>query len=225
MRLVEQRLARQLRRRGRSVGVIARQLRCSKSSISRWVRDIPLTPDQIEKLESDQERGRARAANHPNSPKAVWGRIRAEVFSKAAHEIPQMCPLTTLKILGAGLYWAEGYKLGNNMVNFSNSDPSMIKVMMVFFRKVCKVLPAKFRGVVHIHPHLDRHKAQKFWSKVSGIPLRQFHRTQISVSKASQQKRDTLPLGTFRIVISDTRLKSRINGWIRGIQSWSVGGE
>ena len=101
----------------------------------------------------------------------------------------------------------------------------MVALMMRFFREVCEVLETKFRGVVHIHPHLDAEHAKQFWSKISDIPLTQFNKTQIAVSKASQGKRDTLPLGTFRIVISDVRLKSRITGWIKGVAQWGTGGD
>ena len=221
MKADERKRSIELRRLGWSVGAIAKQVKCSKSSVLRWVRDIPLTATQIERLESNQERGRATAAAHPNSPKAVWARIRRDTMEAATSQISLKCSPYLLKTLGSGLYWAEGYKAGRNMVNFSNSDPSMIKLMMRFFREICQVPSLKFRGVVNIHPHLDREKAKKFWSRVSGIPLQQFHSVQLAVSKASQQKRDTLPLGTFRIVVCDTRLQSRIKGWIGGIQRWA----
>ena len=221
MKTAEIKQARELRQSGLSKREITSKLSCSKSSISRWVRSIPLSQEQINRLKSNQDRGRAKAANHPNSPKTVWMRIRNYITGSASEEISPHYSLETLKKVGACLYWAEGYKASFNMVNFSNSDPFMIKLMMIFFREVCNVPSEKFRGVVHIHPHLDRETARIFWSKTSGIPLAQFHKTQIAVSKASQQKRDTLPLGTFRIVICDTRLQCKILGWIKGIQKWA----
>ena len=220
MRAEERKRARELRQAGWSVGVIAKQLACSKSSISHWVRDIPLTPEQLHRLESNQARGRAFAANHPNSPKNVWARIRYEISASASKEIPTQPTNDALKILGSALYWGEGYKRSTSMVNFSNSDPVMVAVMMEFFRQICHVPEKKFRGVVNIHPHLNAQQAMRFWSSLSRIPLSQFHKTQIAVSRASQGKRDTLPLGTFRIVVSDVRLKSKINGWIGGIGQW-----
>ncbi len=221
MKTLERNQARKLRSLGWSIGAISKHINCSKNSASRWVRDIPLTATQIKRLESNQERGRALAAMHPNSPKAVWTKIRDSITEAAARDVRGQPSLYILKVVGAGLYWAEGYKAGRNMVNFSNSDPSMIKLMMLFFRRVCGVPSSKFRGVVHIHPHLDGEKAMRFWSKTSGIPLRQFHNVQFAMSTAGKHKRDTLPLGTFRIVISDTRLLSRIKGWNIGMGRWA----
>lgn len=221
MKAKERKKARELRYQGLSLREIAEKIKCPKSSISEWVRDIPLTDKQIARLELKQDRARAKAANHPNSPKNVWAAIRKNFRESAFKEIPSDCTKEILKVSGVALYWAEGYKVGINMVNFSNSDPHMIALMMRFFREICRVPEVKFRGLVHIHPHLDKHKATKFWSKISGIPTSQFHKTQFGVSKASKHKRDTLPLGTFRIVVCDTRLRSKIDGWINGIEKWS----
>ena len=221
MKAKERKFARKLRRTGWSVRAIAQRTGCSKSSISTWVQDIPLTSQQIAQLKSNQDRGRAKAANHPNSPKQVWSKIRSDIMQSAAKEISSTLSPYALKIVGTMLYWAEGYKLGNNIVNFSNSDPTLICLMMCYFRNVCKVPESKFRGAIHIHPHLNKEVALRYWSKISGIPLEQFHKVQTGVSRASKGKRDTLPLGTFNIVISDTRLKSRIKGWINGSKKWA----
>jgi len=220
MRAIERKQARELRAQGFSIREISEQLRCAKSSISEWVSDIALTPAQIERLELKQDRARATAANHPNSPKQKWANIRNNIINSASQEIPSKYSQFVLKLIGAVLYWTEGYRAGVNMINFSNSDPQMVSLMMLFFRKVCKVPENKFRGVVHIHPHLDKEKAKKFWSEISGIPVRQFHKTQFGISKASKHKKDTLPLGTFRIVICDTRLLCKIKGWIKGLERW-----
>ena len=217
MRAKERAAARRLRGQGWSIREIALEIKCAKSSVSGWVRDIPLTPRQIKRLKSNQDKGRAKAANHPNSPKQVWARIRGSIIESAAREIPAECSRRVLKVVGSSLYWAEGCKSVCNMVNFSNSDPKMIVLMMRFFRDVCKVSEEKFRGAVNIHPQRDIKKAVKFWSGISGIPVRQFHKTQIAVSKAGRHKRDS---GTFRIVISDARLQSRIKGWIKGLEEW-----
>lgn len=221
MRAKERKEARRLRALGFSIREISEKINCAKGSISGWVRDIPLTEEQVARLDLKQDRARAKAANHPNSPKNVWANIRNSIITAAYKEIPEKYSAYVLKILGSSLYWAEGYKQTVNMVSFSNSDPSMIALMMRFFREICKVPKEKFHGAVHIHPHLDKDKSEQFWSRVSRIPISQFHKTQLGISKASKQKRDTLPFGTFCIVICDARLKSKIQGWINGIGRWS----
>lgn len=220
MKAKERKLARKFRRSGWSVRTIAKQTKCSKSSISKWVRDIPLTAEQIAKLKSNQDKARAKAAQHPNSPKLKWERIRNSIIEQSFQEIPRSFSNLDLKILGTALYWAEGYTASRNTVIFANTDPLMIKLMMLFFRKVCKVPEHKFRGKISIHPHLNIKKAEQYWSKISGIPRRLFNKPLLAISRASQGKRDTLPMGTFSILIGDVYTCSKIKGWIKGLAKW-----
>ncbi len=99
----------------------------------------------------------------------------------------------------------------------------MIRLMMLFLIDVCKVQHSKLRGKVNIHPHLDIKGAQKYWSKISGIPIKQFHAPSVAISKAGKQKRQTLPYGTFSVVVSDVVLRSKIKGWIEGMKQWASG--
>jgi hypothetical protein len=220
MRARERFRARLLREQGCSIREIAKKINCAKSSVSGWVRDISLTDEQIRKLKIHQDQGRAKAANHPNSPKQTQARIRGGIIKFRAKDMPTRCSIDLLKIVGSALYWAEGYKASLNIVNFSNTDPHMINLMMKFLRIVCKVPEEKFRGVVHMHSSLDKNKAEKFWSLISGIPITQFHKTQFGVSKASKHKRKTLPFGTFAIIVCDTNIRCRIEGWIQGLKNW-----
>jgi len=93
----------------------------------------------------------------------------------------------------------------------------MIQVMMRFFSEICVVPKDKFRGHVYLHSHLKPATAEEYWSTVSGIPTTQFHKTSVQHNKNRIQK-DTLPYGTFAIVVCDTKLKLTIEGWTRGLK-------
>lgn len=223
MKTRERKLAQKLRRAGWSLRAIAREIKCSKSSVSAWIRNIPLTTEQIERLKSNQDKGRAKAAQHPNSPKQKWERIRSGIIEESSQEIPSNFSNLDLKILGTALYWAEGYNASRSVFLFSNSNPKMIKVMMKFLREICRVPKEKIKGRINIHPHLNIKKAKKFWLGITGISKKNLNKPLLAVSKASKQKRDTLPLGTFNIIICDVILASRIKGWIKGLSEWAVG--
>ncbi len=221
MKAEERKLARRLRLKGWSLRAIASEVRCSKSVVSKWISDIQLTEEQIEKLKDNQDKGRAKAARHPNSSRAKWEKVRNDLRSEAKQDIPRTYSHKLLNSVGAALYWAEGYNASRNEIIFANTDPRMIKLMMLFFRKVCKVPEAKFRGKVCIHPHLNIRAAEKFWSGVSNIPLKQFNKPLLAVSRASKGKRGTLPVGTFSVLMGDVYTCSRIKGWIDGLSDWA----
>mgnify|MGYP001562211398 CR=1 FL=1 len=215
MKLNEKNLARKLRREGFSLNEIIAKTGFSKGSVSLWVRDIELTLEQKKKLsqkgltKESIEKRRATRLNRESARRQVF-------IDKARKEIKKLS-LKELKLIGISLYWAEGGKTKRGLVRVSNGDPKIIHLMMMFFKKVCDVPKEKFRGHIHIHHHLNIKVAENYWSSVSGIPLNQFYKTYSKPNKGSQNKRDSLPFGTFDIYICNTELFLKIKGWIEGI--------
>ncbi|MDP2655353.1 MAG: hypothetical protein Q8P17_02210 [bacterium] len=215
MKKIEKDQARALRKHGHSMNEITQMLNVSKSSVSLWTGDIELTFEQKQKLsehgrsiESVERRRFARLTNE---------RARRRVyFEKAVTEIGGLSKMD-LFFLGTALYWGEGSKTSRGTVNFTNSDPRSIQIMMRYFKEVCDVPNPKFRGHVILHPHLDALKAERYWSKISGISLTKFQKTSMQHNKASKNKKDSLPLGTFSIGVYDTVIYLRIMGWMDGI--------
>jgi len=60
MRFEEKQRARELRRQGWSYNDILKEVGVSKSTLSLWLRDIPLTDEQIASLQSRQDVGREK---------------------------------------------------------------------------------------------------------------------------------------------------------------------
>jgi hypothetical protein len=69
-------------------------------------------------------------------------------------------------LVGAALYWGEGGKTKTGMARIANSDPSIIRFMMKFFREVFNVPEKKFRGHIHTFSHLNAGKAEHYWSQI-----------------------------------------------------------
>lgn len=206
-----------LRRKGFSIKEIANKIGVAKSSVSLWVRNIELNSEQIEILSKKvsgikvvEKRRQTRLKNEKSK--------RQIILDKAEKQIEKISQ-KELWLMGVMLYWAEGGKTQRGLVRFSNGDPEMIKIMMVFFRKICKVPEEKFRGYIHIHPHLDHKKAEKYWSNITGISLKKFFKTYRKTNISSKNKKNTLPFGVFDIYICDTKLFLKISGWAKGIFS------
>ena len=214
MKLSERKKAIFLRGKGCSIKEIARALNVSKSSVSLWVKEIGLT--QSQKLDLSM-RGQRREIIEKRRVTRIKNELikRRSIIESAKRDISNITEKELLRT-GSLLYWAEGGKT-KGIVRFSNGDPRLIEIMMVFFRKICLVPELKFRGYIHIHPHLDSRTAERYWSNISGIPLSQFYKTYNKPNKSSQNKRDSLPHGTFDIYICDSNLLLRITGWIEKI--------
>jgi len=88
---------------------------------------------------------------------------------------------------------------------------------MKFFIKACDIPLDKIRGHIHLHPHLNDNQAKKYWSEISGIPAEHFYKTTKQQSRASKNKKDSLPFGTLGIQICNTELLLKIKGWMEGM--------
>jgi transcriptional regulator with XRE-family HTH domain len=212
----ERHSARQLRQKGYSINQIVKELGVAKSSVSIWVRDITLTEPQS--LELAKNSHSALAVERRRTSRLLNEQTKREKLIEAA--ALEIKPITDeqLWLMGTMLYWAEGGKT-QRMVRFSNGDPEMIKIMMEYFRRICAVPEHKFRGYIHIHPHLDYRGAERYWASITAIPLAQFFKTYRKPNKSSQNKKNSLPHGVLDIYVLDTKLFYKICGWSQGIFS------
>jgi len=204
-------LARKMRRRGKSYSEILKQVNVSKSTLSLWLRDIPLTGAQTKRL---QGRNKSR---YFGSKKSQQKRINLtkKIITEAKNEANKLAG-NKLFISGLMLYWAEGTKRGNEIVSFSNSDTRMIELMMIWFRKICLVPEEKFRIQLHIHTLHKKKSIREYWANITKIPLSQFHK--LIVKKTSlRHRKNKLYQGTCVIRICDRNLFRKIMGWKIGV--------
>ena len=207
-----------LRRRGWSYNVIARRLGVGKSTLSHWLRDIPYQPNQavIERVRL----GPARSA-------VTKQRRRLEEInyfrSEGRREIGRLSDRDLL-LLGLGLYMGEGSKLYED-VRIVNSDPQVLRVAMEWLRRSCGVPNQNFSVAVHLYPDSSPEASVRYWSRVTGVPQRQFEGVQIDRRlDKSARKRRQLPYGTAHVKVysrGDHRfgvaLHRRIMGWIEAV--------
>ena len=219
-KIEEKALALKLRRRGLSYSEIQKLVKVSKDTLSRWCRDIILSPEQIERLRKRKlkgsERGRIIGAK-----KLQEKRLREiELLNLSGKKDVGDLSKRDRFLIGVSLYAAEGVKSDRN-VEFSNSDPRMISFMMKWFREFCDISEDRFRGAIWIHDNLDKHKAVKYWSKLTKIPVNQFHKTYVVRNKENSRKvrKKRNEFGVFSVRVSSAKTQRKIMGWVSGILS------
>ena len=208
-----------LRKKGLTYNKISQELSIPKSTLFSWFKDLPDNEKIKKKNYSEAQKIWSKTLTDYNLEKAKESKKRAAQEQKKATLSIKKFNDEKLKILGAALYWAEGYKKSRWNLTFSNSDPEMIRIMMKFFLETCLVPLVKIKGQVQLHPNISQKKAEKYWQQISGIPIKQFRKPLIALTKSSKQvrNRNTLPYGTFRIIINDVHIVNHIKGWINGI--------
>ncbi len=212
--------ARKARRLGIGIKTIARKLKVSSSTVSLWCRDIVLSEEQLVELSrrsKDPYYGERRT-----HIEAVQRKKQAKIsllYKKGKLDIGELTR-RDLFIAGVALYWAEGFKK-DNLVGFANSDPSMIRFMTLWFKKICGIPQEqiKYRLTLNIAYKDKDQDIRLYWSNMLGVDVDQFQRT--IFQRVQWQKIYEHPdeyHGVLRVRIAkSTDLLRKIYGWIGGL--------
>jgi hypothetical protein len=214
--------ARQMRRAGMSIKAIELELNISRSTASRWCREIKLSRRQIAKLYRNQRTGALTGSYVAAENKKKQKQKRIEAIAEEATVQFGRRSSRDRFIAGVALYAGEGSKTGNT-VQFANSNPALVATMMEWFRKDCGVAESRFRGWVYIHDDLDEERAKQFWSKLTGIPVGQFTKSYIAENKTGRFRKRLHEYGVFRVSVADFALLCRIKTWIALLTSKDSG--
>lgn len=169
--------AQNLRKKGLSIKKIAQKLNASTSSVSLWVRNIVLTKTQMEVLEKN-----SRDPFYGNRLKYIK-RVKAKTDRKVKRlqkaGVKEIGSLSRreLFLVGATLYWAEGFKK-DSQVGFANSDPKMLRLFQrwlyeCFGYNAMDLIP---RVTVNISHQQRINEIQRYWSEAVNIPIDAFRK-------------------------------------------------
>jgi len=197
------------RKLGLSYGEIRKKIGVSKSTLSLWLKNVPLSPKHKKHLYTKQIKILARGSQ---SQKERRKRDIEKIIESAGHEINIPISDDTMKLFGAALYWAEGSK--TNEFSITNSDPVLILFFVRWVEKILKIKPTALRAKLNIYPQQNEIRIKKFWSELTTIPIKNFTKSFVKpLSKNYRQ--NILYHGTIRVIVpKGTDLRHRLFGWI-----------
>lgn len=207
MKFLEKQRSIELRHNGLSYSEIKNLLNVSKSTLSNWLKNIELTNDQKNRLSKLQTSAYLGAKKNQVKSQLHHKQIIETAKNQAIHLFHD-----SFFVTGLMLYWAEGSK-NSNRIQFTNSDPLMIKIMMKWFRNYCEIPEEKFRIGLFVHSLHIKEDYLQFWSKITKLPLKQFNRSYIKPTILSNRK-NKLYEGTCAIKINSRDLLSKVTGWL-----------
>lgn len=219
-----------LRIAGKSYAEIRDSLGVPKSTLSSWFKHLILSDKARERLDSRMRSEGSKMFIKLNKFQTHRAEQRAhEAHTSAKKKIPVLTKRDLL-IIGAVLYWAEGYKRlkikdgkerMSHTISFVNADPAMIKTFLRFLRETLEVSPDEIHLTMRLYPHIGEEAARSFWMNVTELPSVRFHKTTNMISIASKGKRpyNRLPYGTLQVAVYDTVKFHQLLGLIEGVQS------
>lgn len=206
----KQNIASDMRRRGFSYSEIKNRLHIPKSTLSYWLKNIKLTPEQIKKL-NDKRLETARA----NALKKIskTSQLIEEIKNSSAKDVKEISK-RELWLMGIVLYWKNGNKSDlKKGVHFSSSDPYLIRLFLKWLREVGGIRDEEIKFDIFAGKKTD--EVIKYWAKVTGFPQSYF--TNLYFQKGGKKKNSKV--GFLRIkVVQSSMLARQIAGWIEGLK-------
>jgi transcriptional regulator len=135
-----------LRKQGKTYNEISRIIGIPKSTLASWFKKMPFSREIKERNYSKVQKIWARNITRFNKEQARIAKEKAALIQKEAEKDIDVLSERELLLIGTALYWAEGYKRNRWTLQFSNSDPAMIKIAIKFFERVCKVPKKRNEG-------------------------------------------------------------------------------
>lgn len=177
-----------MRRMGHSYKEILAVVPVAKSSLSLWLKDLPLTSDEKKVLkkrtDSNISHGRIKAASAHRK-----NRIQREkeqfVVSKQLFDVYSTDPLFHT---GVALYWAEGAKR-SSMFMFINSDIAMVEIMLLWIENFTDYTREDLGYRLFVHQAYAHKNYEKWWMETLHVSRENLKKIVYKPSKFVTQKR------------------------------------
>ncbi len=187
---------------GKSYSEIKKVLKVSKSTLSLWLRDMPLSKEQMQAVRDFSprriERYRATMESKRQSRLGL-------AYKRAKNDIGKFSK-RELFLGGLFLYWGEGAKSMRGSVLMANTDPAVV----CFFLRWLEVLSVDLVRVkikLHLYIDMDVQKETEYWSKALHIPKSQFRNPYIKSSALSGLTyKNGFGHGTCNVILGDIAL-------------------
>jgi len=147
-----------LRQEGHSISELHKILGISKSTVSRYVKNIVVLPEYINVYKS--KRG---GSKHRSEMALEQASLNAKNLLKGPDREMVLCATM--------LYWAEGSK---KACEFINSDGRMVQMYLKFIRAVLKLPDDRIKATMRIFTGMDQKQCLDYWSQITAVPAKNF---------------------------------------------------
>ncbi len=184
-----------LRRAGKSYSQIKEILGVSKSTLSGWLSNMPLSKQRLNELQRNHQ-----VIEKIRSAKLKTRNTRLTQVRNTV--LKQITPLSKRELLIAGffLYWAEGGKTKTYTATLSNTDPRMIRAFIKWL-KLLEVSLDKMYIRLHLYADMNEVKEIEYWSKELKVTKDHFRQSYIKKSKLSDLTYISRGHGTCNIIM------------------------
>lgn len=169
-----------LRLKGFSYSQIKQEMGISKSTLSGWLADYPLSKTRIRELRDVSPK---RIENYKRTVVTKREKYFEEVYEKVKKDI---CKLNKRDLFLAGLflYWGEGSKTERYTTAMSNTDPDILKYFLLWL-ELMKIPKNKISIDLQIYADMNKNTEINFWSNTLCLPKTAIRSVRVKKSNLS----------------------------------------
>lgn len=171
-----------------------------KSTLSFWCKGIPLPLGfqrrirEYNKFNLEKARKIALEVNRIKRKEYLQS-----IFDRNKHLKAILDNREISKIVLATLYLAEGTKSHRGSLIFGNSDPFIVSLFVYLLRYCYKIDERKFRCTLQCRADQNIKKLEKFWSRITKIPSKQFYKARVDPRTIGKKSKKLDYKGVCRI--------------------------
>jgi hypothetical protein len=189
-------------------GEIAKQLKVSKGTLSRWLEHLPLSEERILQLRRNGwSKGEAKRERFRNAMRAKQEQKEKKIYLVQKETLVDMSS-QTMFVAGLMLYAAEGEKKSRSDISFTNTDPALVLFFLRWVLRFLSLPKEKFRIQLHLYENMNIKQEELFWITKLDLSKKQLWKTQVKpLRPKSFSYRDSIRHGTCKLYIGSVPSK------------------
>lgn len=201
----------QLRAEGKSYSQIKEVVAVSKSTLSIWLKNKPLTTSQLEMLQGKNEK---RIENFRSKMLAKRNEKIEKSLAEASKDVDTFSQ-RDMFIGGIFLYFGEGSKTTKNTTALTNSNPFILQFFILWLEHL-KIKRSRIRAKLYLYKDMDKEKEIIFWTKNLNIPRDQIRGPYVKSSNQSDLTyKNSYGHGTCTILVEDAVLFRKVSAYLK----------
>ncbi len=192
-------------------GEIARQVKVAKSTLSRWLEDLPLSDERMLELRrAGWSKGEAKREQFRKTMRAKRDERDRLVYLRQKKKFKKVSS-QALFVAGLMLYVAEGDKKTRAEIAFANTDADLVLFFARWLKQFLGIKKSKLKIQLHLYENMDVQVEEKYWMKQLGMTRGQLCKSQIRPLKAGKYSyREPFRHGTCKLYIGGVAKKAEL---------------
>ncbi len=212
MKAIEREEAVRLRRVEKlGYGEIAKRLNVAKSTLSRWLEDLPLSDARILELRRQSwGKGEAKRERFRQTMRVKRDLKEQKLYEEVKSRLSRVTERDTY-VAGLMLYAAEGDKKSRYEIAFSNTDVALVRFFSRWLTRYLGIDARSLKIQLHLYENMEIPAEESYWLKELGFGRRQLCKSQIKkVHKNGFKYQDVVRHGTCKLYIGGGAEKAEL---------------